>query len=65
MEPARRAECRAVLSGFMKLVDGMQVIDLTEKRHAESMVLAAEVVSGVSAGCWSGRWKSPRRRTAF
>jgi Cdc6-like AAA superfamily ATPase len=41
MEPARRAECRAVMSGFMKLLDGMQVIDLTEKRHAESMVLAA------------------------
>lgn len=41
MEPARRAECRAVMSGFMKLLDGMQVIDLTDKRHASSIVHAS------------------------
>lgn len=41
MEPPRRGECRAVMSGFMKLLDGMQVIDLTDKKHATSMVHAS------------------------
>lgn len=41
MEPAQRKDCLTVMNGFMKLLDGMQAIDLTGKKVATSMVHAS------------------------
>lgn len=40
MEPGGQAECRTVLAAFVKVMAGLQIIDLADEKHARAIVYA-------------------------